>query len=522
MTGFKKFNGQRGPRPLPKSFQNPQLTTLALRQCVKISKEDEVRGLDLLKQDFAGRRAPGLLKFALKILSVTTQIRRLVSQKQLRMLLQLLVEFLPDAYPRCRAQSSQVFHFRTLISNGKAALMSPMKTTKIWILTAMVATLLALGTHGYLTAQNYRLKSGLAEGKSICNISSQFNCDAVALSKYAEVGGIPVAVWGIATNAVFLFFLIVLFTRISVDTARVARFSFYFSLLILGASVVMGFISSTQLGTYCLFCLAAYGLSVVQTLAVFFVNRAENPTGAFRLDLAGAFREQRWLLILIIIVPGLAWLGHRMGRDAFGRGIPPHLIAETIAFWKSSPPQEFNPTEGLRLTVGDPEKARMTIVEFADFLCPHCKMAAPPLHVFTESRRDVLLVFKPFPLDGTCNPGITHRGDGFRCRLAAAALCAEKIAQKGWAAHDWIFERQSELSSGRWDEDMAQLANATGIEKENLKSCVESPETQDLLKRLSEEGTKAKIQGTPTIFVNGRKLDAGQFIQVLDGAYDAL
>lgn len=397
-----------------------------------------------------------------------------------------------------------------------------MKTQKFWILTAIVATLLALATHGYLTAQNFRLKSGVLEGKSVCNINSQFNCDAVALSKYSEVAGISVAVWGLATNAVLLFFLIVLLTRISVDTGRVARFTFALSLLVLAASVVMGIISTTQLGTYCLFCIAAYALSAVQAFAAYRVTRDENPRAPFQLDILPAFREQRWILIVIVLVPAIAWLGNRMGRDAFGRSIPPHLIEETVAFWRTGTVQDFNPGEGLSFSVGDPAQAKMTIVEFADFLCPHCKTAATPLHIFTESRRDVRLVFKPYPLDGNCNAGITHKGDGYRCKLAAVTLCSEQLAQKGWVAHDWIFERQSELSPSRWERDLPAIATAVGAPAEQLQACVDNPDTQALLLRLTEEGSKAKIQGTPTIFVNGKKLDAGQFIQVLESVYNSL
>lgn len=399
-----------------------------------------------------------------------------------------------------------------------------MKTQKFWILTAIISTLLALVTHGYLTAQNYRLKSGMADSKSMCNINSQFNCDAVALSKYSEVLGIPVAVWGIATNAVLLLFLIILLLRFSINSGRVAQFNFYLSALVLGASVVMGALSITQLGTYCLFCIAAYVLSAVQAFASYQTLMVEDeaPKNRMSLDITGTIHEQKWILGVIVLVPAIAWLGNRMGRDAFGQSLAPHLISESVAFWKTNATQNFNVNEGLSYTIGNPEQAKMTIVEFADFMCSHCKMAATPLHIFTESRPDVRLIFKPYPLDGTCNASITQKRDGYRCRLAGATLCAQSLKQKGWVAHDWIFERQSELSSMKWDADLASIAIAIGATTEELKACVDSPATQELLLRLSAEGAAAKIQGTPTIFVNGKKLDSGQFVQVLEGVYDSL
>lgn len=397
-----------------------------------------------------------------------------------------------------------------------------MKTQKFWILTALIATLLTIATHGYLSAQNYRLKSGLADGKSACNISSQFNCDAVALSKYSEVFDIPVAIWGLATNGVMLFLLFILLTGFSMNTLRVAQFNFWLSGLVFATSVVMGAISITQLGTYCLFCIFAYVLSLIQAIAAYQILKlGDNSKAPLKLDLGGAYREQKWLIILIVLVPAFAALGHSMARDAFGRSIPAHLVSESVSFWQTATTNEFNPNEGLSYPA-NAANAKMVIVEFADFLCPHCKMASLPLHTFTESRTDVRLVFKPFPLDGNCNNSITQKGDSYRCKLSAAALCGESLAQKGWLIHDWIFERQSELASSRWDSDSQQMAAAIGVSPEQLKECVDSPATKELLLRITDEGAKAKIQGTPSIFVNGKKLDAGQFVEVLDAVHKTL
>lgn len=395
-----------------------------------------------------------------------------------------------------------------------------MKKQKFWLLTALGSTLLAIATHGYLALQNYRLKSGSLDSKSFCNINSQFNCDAVALSKYSEVFGVPVAVWGIATNAVLILFILAILLNLTAHRERLTRIAFWLSAVVFATSIVMGAISASQLGTYCLFCITAYVLSIFQVTGLALNAQGKLPSKLLE-DIGGSLREQRWIAISIIFIPILAFLGNAMAKESFGMKRTDWMVQESTHFWNAAETNNFNQTEGLVFQVGSSEP-KMVIVEFADFLCSHCKMASLPLHTFAESHPEVRLIFKPYPLDGSCNAGLTQKGDGLRCRLASVVMCAESSNQKGWIAHDYLFDNQSEISSGTWTENLKEIAALTGTTVETLTACIESGETKDLILRMAEEGTKAKVPGTPTIFVNGKKLDGGQFIPVLDATLKSL
>ena len=166
----------------------------------------------------------------------------------------------------------------------------------------------------------------------------------------------------------------------------------------------------------------------------------------------------------------------------------------------------------------------MTIVEFADFRCPHCKHAAPSLHAFAESHPDVQLIFKPFPLDGTCNEAMKQGGgDGISCAIAAAVICSEKLAKKGWQAHDYFFEQQETLlRSSDITANIEEVATSTGLVLADLQACIKNPETMTEVTALAKEGEKAQIRGTPTIFVNNKLLMNGQMIPVLENAYQSI
>lgn len=156
---------------------------------------------------------------------------------------------------------------------------------------------------------------------------------------------------------------------------------------------------------------------------------------------------------------------------------------------------------------------KMNIVEFADFSCPHCKTAAPVLHAFAKSRKDVNLTFMNFPLDGNCNPAI--QGPGKTCTYAKATLCANSLG-KGWETHDWFFKNQ-----GNFD-GLDLVVKDLGIDAIKLKECVESTATHEAVMKQATQGKDAGVKGTPAVFVNGRLLMGGQFMPILNEAYKTL
>ncbi|MFS4460019.1 vitamin K epoxide reductase family protein [Bdellovibrio sp. HCB2-146] len=390
-----------------------------------------------------------------------------------------------------------------------------------FLLLALLTTLAAIGVHLYLTQHFYALKFGTQEGPSVCNVSETMNCDVVTASSYSALFGIPIALWGMATNLVLLYFLAVTRWNLTQDRAQTSRYAFLFSLVTVIASVVMGIISFTKIGSVCLFCISAYVLSVIGFIGAW-LGAEDLSASNIVEDIKDVFVSQRWVLGFAIAIPVIAFLGNIMYLESHGMSEVDKLAKEKVAYWNVAPQQTFDQTTGLIMQKGSGEPV-MTIVEFADFRCGHCKSAAAPIHSFVNSHPDVRLIYKPFPLDGTCNEALGGRGDGISCGLAFAAMCAEKNWQKGWAAHDYIFDKQTEIvQAGNLDKNLEEIATHIQAPLEDLKKCVASPEIRELVSKMAKEGENAKIQGTPTIFVNGRVLDRGQVIPVLEAAYKSL
>jgi protein-disulfide isomerase len=134
--------------------------------------------------------------------------------------------------------------------------------------------------------------------------------------------------------------------------------------------------------------------------------------------------------------------------------------------------------------------AKVTIVEFSDFECPYCGAAHPALSALLgEFPGQVNLVFKNFPLDG-------HKNS----MPAARAAVAAQLQGKFWEMADKLFEHQRELSP----EKIRELAQSIGLDMAKFDADVASPAVQQRVENDKKEGAGLGIQGTPSLFVNGR------------------
>jgi protein-disulfide isomerase len=148
---------------------------------------------------------------------------------------------------------------------------------------------------------------------------------------------------------------------------------------------------------------------------------------------------------------------------------------------------------------GNPN-ARVKIVEFSDFQCPFCRRAAFTLKPYLKAHQDdVALYFVNFPLDPTCNPMIEQAGHPVSCLAAKASVCAAKQG-RFWDYHDLAFENQSRLSRSV----LVELASKAQLDGPAFETCLASDEALDFVKKDVEQGSRIPVQGTPSIFINGR------------------
>lgn len=142
--------------------------------------------------------------------------------------------------------------------------------------------------------------------------------------------------------------------------------------------------------------------------------------------------------------------------------------------------------------------APVVLVEFGDFQCPFCKK------FHEEARKEILekyvetgkvkIVYRDFPLENI-HPAARP--------AAEAAECADEQG-KFWPYHDALYTRQDELAKGTMD--YAVLANELGLAKGAFEKCVKDRKYKDEVTKDYEDGVKAGVDGTPALFINGKKV----------------
>ena len=191
------------------------------------------------------------------------------------------------------------------------------------------------------------------------------------------------------------------------------------------------------------------------------------------------------------------------------------LVAENVKSAGSAPAAAAAPAadEKFDVAVGNapvrgPKSAPITIVMFSDFQCPFCSRVEPTLkQVMDEYKGKVRIAWKNQPLSFHPNA----------MPAAEAAMAAyEQGNDKFWAMHDKLFEKQNDLSPALYE----QTAKEIGLDLGKWKSSVESHAAQATIQSDMSAGSAVGASGTPTFFINGKKLVGAMpfdsFKQVID------
>ena len=152
-----------------------------------------------------------------------------------------------------------------------------------------------------------------------------------------------------------------------------------------------------------------------------------------------------------------------------------------------------------------PADAPVTIVEFSDYECPYCLRAEEALSdLLDEFPGKIRLVFKDFPL----------RFHGGAEPAAVAARCAGESGRY-WEYHDMLFVAQPDLARA----DLITYAVRLDVPREPFIACLDSGRYRAAVQADVREGRAADVTGTPTFFINGRRMTG---VQPLDAFREAV
>ncbi len=377
------------------------------------------------------------------------------------------------------------------------------------LIVVVIAALFGAALSILSTTQHLRIqREGLIE-ESFCAVSETINCDIVNASSYSEFLGVPIAWWGLC------YYLLIggmaLFALLSRrDRRATVAVAWFLSLGGIAYSAFLAYISFFVLGVLCIECLGMYAANIAFAIALFVALGV--PLGGivrFVIDYLKALFGRPSNLpfkpkvvshaIAVALVYGLGWLVILNILSDMGVRQGPTVDELTNAFFQQS----------LHDITVDPEwavwgnpNAKVTIVEFSEYQCPFCRLSAfnvkPYLQQFKD---DVRYYFVNFPLDSACNDQMSRPMHPLACFAGKAAICAQERGDF-WSFHDELFRNQRELSR----DFILGLAEKRGWDRDEFLACIDSPEVDARIKRELAEGHKIYVTGTPTLFLDGRKL----------------
>ena len=170
-----------------------------------------------------------------------------------------------------------------------------------------------------------------------------------------------------------------------------------------------------------------------------------------------------------------------LGKDPYA-GVRAHLHAEG------------NPAIG-------PENAPVTLVEFADFECPHCREFSDDFPAIQQKFPQVRLVYKDLPLSDI-HPWAETAAIGARCAFVQSPAAF-------WKMHDAIFKNQDNITPGNAWEELNGFARDEGLDADAFKICMSSADARSAIDANRTDAATLGVSTTPTVYVNGRPVVGG-------------
>ena len=147
---------------------------------------------------------------------------------------------------------------------------------------------------------------------------------------------------------------------------------------------------------------------------------------------------------------------------------------------------------------GNPE-ASVSLIEYSDFQCSACIIYySNTKRLIEEFADDIQIIFRHYPL-----PSIHPQAE-----LAAQAAEAAGQQNKFWEMHNMLFDNQQSWSGNSKAKDtFISYAQQLGLDIEKFTNDLEHKDIKNAIRDDKISGDQALIEGTPTFFLNGKKIN---------------
>lgn len=202
--------------------------------------------------------------------------------------------------------------------------------------------------------------------------------------------------------------------------------------------------------------------------------------------------------VLVVITSPQGSNANRLFVSADGK----HAITGDVIPFGAKPFEEARAKleKGVNGPAKGPAKAPVTIVEFSDMQCPHCKEAAPGIDQLIAQEPGARFVFQNFPIPG----------HNWAEKAAGYVDCIGRSSNDAvWKFIRATFEQQANITESNADEKLKAIAADSGVNGDEVAACAEKSDTKARVQASVALGKSVGVTGTPALFINGRMLGGG-------------
>lgn len=326
-------------------------------------------------------------------------------------------------------------------------------------------------------------------GALLCGPGSA--CQANWRSPFARMGGLPLTAWG-AGAYVALALLGWVATKAPAGGGRALQAGVALSWAGAVFSAYLVGVQGWVLRGFCPWCLTS--AIVMTALAVAFTAAWRAGGARIGIGLPAAGVVLGAALAALNYVPASALWRDRLPGEELQAGAPSAAV-RTLA--------QLNEL----LTVGSPG-APVLVEVYSDYQCPYCAQAdrqvVRPLIQQDVAQGKMRLGYRNFAFIGS------------ESKWAAEAAACAALQGQFWAFSDELFDRQRGENVGTYRQDrLLALAGDLGLDQESFRACLTGRQMRALVEASYDEGQRRGVAGTPTFFVNGRRLDGAATLEAI-------
>jgi protein-disulfide isomerase/uncharacterized membrane protein len=391
--------------------------------------------------------------------------------------------------------------------------MDQKKLNVIGVIAAFLGVVLSF----ILTIEYFGLGTENIADSACSALGGAGSCAKVAESQYSYIpsvpllGNIPIALFGFGFygTLVFLFGMNLKSTSREENEERLqiilglSSLAFLFDLVLLGISIGV-------IGTICQLCAFTYVITLgILGISFYALKDKKIIPGQVIGKITKAIGT---LFIIFLFNFSVAYATSKLATSkgsnslATSQGMDKDEISNRITAYEAGEKLNIDLTGSASIGKAS---APIVIVKYADFNCGHCLHTS---HILAKVLADydgmVRVVYKNFPLDGSCNRLVQEpRPGASSCIAAMAAICADKQGKFAEMYHG-LYDN-TEKGVTHTASTVLNLANTLSLNTNQLKTCMSSKEAQTQLNREIDVAEKLNIQATPSLYINDKKIDSG-------------